>query len=51
MAIIPRVQRSAFTILKRNIGSSAILAQKGQATDPIQKLFVQKIKEYDQKAK
>ncbi|CAL8111323.1 unnamed protein product [Orchesella dallaii] len=51
MAVIPKLQRSAFTILKRNIGFSAILAQKGQAVDPIQKLFVQKVREYDQKSK
>jgi len=30
---------------------SAILAQKGQASDSIQKLFIQMLKEYDQKAK
>jgi len=33
------------------MGISAVLAQKAQATDPIQKLFIQKIKEYEQKAK
>ncbi|XP_052803801.1 ATP synthase-coupling factor 6, mitochondrial-like [Mya arenaria] len=33
----------------RNIGSTAILAQ--EAKEPIQQLFVQKIKEFDQKKK
>jgi hypothetical protein len=51
MNVIPRVQKSVVTICRRNLGVSAILAQKGQATDPIQKLFLQKLKDYDQKAK
>ena len=37
-------------ILRRNIGISAVCYQK-TATDPIQKLFVDKIHEYSQKSK
>lgn len=51
MNVIPRIQKSALGMCRRNLGISAVLAQKGQATDPIQKLFLQKLKEYDQKAK
>ena len=51
MNVIPRIQKSLTLSLRRNIGVSAILAQKGQATDSVQKLFVQMLKEYDQKAK
>jgi hypothetical protein len=50
MNVIPRAQKSISTIFRRNLGLSAILAQKAPV-DPIQKLFVQKIREYDQKAK
>jgi len=51
LRLTPQVQRFAWNLARRNLGISAVLAQKGQATDPIQKLFVQKIREYDQKAK
>ncbi len=52
MNVIPRIQRSVSVALRRNIGISAVLAQKGgAATDQVQRLFVQMIKEYDQKAK
>jgi F-type H+-transporting ATPase subunit 6 len=51
MSLIPKIQRSVSVVFRRNIGISAVLAQKGTASDPIQKLFVQKIKEYDQKSK
>jgi len=51
MNALPRIQKSVVTVCRRNLGVSAVLAQKGQATDPIQKLFLQKLKEYDQKAK
>jgi len=37
--------------LKRNIGVSAACNQKATATDPIQKLFVDKVHEYTQKSK
>lgn len=51
MNVLPRLQKSVVTLGRRNLGISAVLAQKGQATDPIQKLFLQKLKEYDSKAK
>ncbi|XP_076331018.1 ATP synthase-coupling factor 6, mitochondrial-like [Tachypleus tridentatus] len=43
--------RSIFsrTVLKRNFGVSVVVVQKIQ--DPIQKLFVEKLKEYTQKSK
>ena len=36
--------------VRRNIGMTAVLAQKAP-TDPIQKLFLDKVKEYAQKSK
>jgi len=51
MNITPRVRQTVALAFRRNIGVSSILAQKGQATDPIQKLFIQMVKEYDQKSK
>ncbi|XP_013794873.1 ATP synthase-coupling factor 6, mitochondrial-like isoform X2 [Limulus polyphemus] len=43
--------RSIFsrTVLKRNFGVSAVAVQKIQ--DPIQKLFIEKLREYTQKSK
>ena len=38
------------TVVKRNLGVSAVLAQKATATDPIQQLFVDKIREYAKKS-
>uniref|UniRef100_A0A646QIQ0 ATP synthase-coupling factor 6, mitochondrial n=1 Tax=Hemiscolopendra marginata TaxID=943146 RepID=A0A646QIQ0_9MYRI len=37
-------------LLKRNYGITAVILQK-TPTDPIQKLFVEKIREYNQKSK
>ncbi|XP_064614079.1 ATP synthase-coupling factor 6, mitochondrial-like [Liolophura sinensis] len=37
--------------VRRNIAASAVLTQKAGALDPIQQLFVQKIREYGQKSK
>ncbi|NWS73745.1 ATP5J factor, partial [Crotophaga sulcirostris] len=44
--------RSAFsTHLRRNIGLSAIVFNKTRDLDPVQKLFVDKIREYNTKSK
>jgi len=50
MNIVPRNTLAVSKIFRRNFGITAVVAQ-GQATDPIQKLFVQKLREYDQKSK
>lgn len=54
MAFLSRT-RSAFPILnvvlKRNIGASAVVLAKGEtASDPIQKLFLDKLNEYKTKS-
>jgi len=51
MSLLARAQRSVCVTLRRNIGISAVVAQKGQANDAIQKLFLQSIREYEQKSK
>jgi len=51
MSFLARARSSVTLTVRRNIGFSAVLAQKGQATDPVQKMFIQSIKEYDQKSK
>ncbi|XP_065110133.1 ATP synthase-coupling factor 6, mitochondrial [Paramisgurnus dabryanus] len=44
--------RSAVTVtLRRNIGLSAVLFNKAKDLDPVQKLFVDKIREYNSKSK
>ncbi|XP_055062246.1 ATP synthase-coupling factor 6, mitochondrial [Misgurnus anguillicaudatus] len=44
--------RSAVTVtLRRNIGLSAVLFNKTKDLDPVQKLFVDKIREYNSKSK
>ncbi|KAI7811542.1 ATP synthase-coupling factor 6, mitochondrial [Triplophysa rosa] len=44
--------RSAVTVtLRRNIGLSAVLFNKAKDLDPVQKLFLDKIREYNTKAK
>lgn len=37
--------------LRRNIGLSAIVFNKAKELDPVQKLFVDKIREYNTKSK
>ncbi|KAM9566503.1 ATP synthase peripheral stalk subunit F6, mitochondrial isoform 1-T4 [Guaruba guarouba] len=39
------------TQLRRNIGLSAIVFNKAKELDPVQKLFLEKIKEYNTKSK
>jgi len=51
MNVVPRVRKSVELAFRRNIGVASVLAQKGTATDAIQKLFIQMVKEYDQKSK
>lgn len=46
---ILRVAREAPKLFKRNIGISAVAFQK--ASDPIQQLFVDKLREYKQKSR
>jgi F-type H+-transporting ATPase subunit 6 len=47
-----RCGRIAHKVLTRNIGVSSVCYQKAQASsDPIQKLFIDKIHEYAQKSK
>lgn len=47
-----RLGQVAVKTLRRNIGISAVCLQKAQASlDPIQRLFVDKIREYAQKSK
>ncbi|XP_020511865.1 ATP synthase-coupling factor 6, mitochondrial [Labrus bergylta] len=44
--------RSAVSLtLRRNIGISAVLFNKGKDLDPIQKLFLDKIRDYSNKSK
>ncbi|KAM4701473.1 ATP synthase peripheral stalk subunit F6, mitochondrial [Discoglossus pictus] len=46
------VLRSSLSVhLRRNIGLTAIAFNKAKELDPIQKLFVDKIREYDTKSK
>ncbi|XP_030607055.1 ATP synthase peripheral stalk subunit F6, mitochondrial [Archocentrus centrarchus] len=46
------VLRSAVTLtLRRNIGISAVLFQRAKELDPVQKLFLDKIRDYNSKAK
>ncbi|XP_066517521.1 ATP synthase-coupling factor 6, mitochondrial [Hoplias malabaricus] len=46
------VLSSAFSLtLKRNIGISAVLFNRAKELDPVQKLFVDKIREYTSKSK
>ncbi|KAK2170095.1 hypothetical protein LSH36_4g03014 [Paralvinella palmiformis] len=53
--VIPRVQHCRhllFRQFRRNIGISAVLCQKtATKLDPIQQLFVEKIREYNNKSK
>ena len=44
-----RAQLVVFQQFRRNLGVSAALYQKAAATDPIQQLFLAKIREYKQK--
>ncbi|XP_077050955.1 ATP synthase peripheral stalk subunit F6, mitochondrial [Siphateles boraxobius] len=44
--------RSAVSVsLRRNIGLSAVLFNKARDLDPVQKLFLDKIREYNSKSK
>ncbi|KAK1802794.1 hypothetical protein P4O66_021335 [Electrophorus voltai] len=44
--------RSAVTVtLRRNIGISAVLFNRAKELDPVQKLFLDKIREYNTKSK
>ena len=44
--------RSAVTLtLRRNIGISAVLFSKAKDLDPVQKLFLDKIRDYNSKSK
>ncbi|KAM8722661.1 ATP synthase-coupling factor 6, mitochondrial [Acanthopagrus latus] len=46
------VLRSAVSLtLRRNIGMSAILFQRAKELDPVQKLFLDKIRDYKSKSK
>ncbi|NXX86351.1 ATP5J factor, partial [Urocolius indicus] len=46
------ILRSAVSIhLRRNIGFSAVVFNKAKELDPVQKLFVDKIREYNTKSK
>uniref|UniRef100_A0A3Q4GQM6 ATP synthase peripheral stalk subunit F6, mitochondrial n=2 Tax=Neolamprologus brichardi TaxID=32507 RepID=A0A3Q4GQM6_NEOBR len=46
------VLRSAVSLtLRRNIGISAVLFQRAKELDPVQKLFLDKIRDYNSKAK
>ncbi|XP_034033174.1 ATP synthase-coupling factor 6, mitochondrial-like isoform X2 [Thalassophryne amazonica] len=46
------VWRSAVSLtFRRNIGISAVLFQKAKELDPVQKLFLDKIREYNSKSK
>ncbi|KFP31831.1 hypothetical protein N325_05100 [Colius striatus] len=46
------ILRSAISIqLRRNIGFSAVVFNKAKELDPVQKLFVDKIREYTTKSK
>lgn len=46
------VLRSAVSLtLRRNIGMSAILFQRAKELDPVQKLFLDKIRDYKGKSK
>lgn len=47
---ISLIKRTPWQIARRNLGLTAVIANK-VATDPIQKLFVDKVKEYAQKTK
>ena len=47
--VLVRELRTLSNTLKRNYGVSSILLQKAQ--DPIQQLFVEKIREYSKKKK
>ncbi|XP_067143453.1 ATP synthase-coupling factor 6, mitochondrial isoform X2 [Centruroides vittatus] len=44
------IPRAVYATFRRNVGISAVLLQK-TPTDPIQKLFVDKLREYTQKSK
>uniref|UniRef100_A0A023G6M1 ATP synthase-coupling factor 6, mitochondrial n=1 Tax=Amblyomma triste TaxID=251400 RepID=A0A023G6M1_AMBTT len=48
-ARVTNLVKQCFTQCKRNYGVSAVLMQK--SLDPIQQLFVEKIREYAQKSK
>lgn len=46
------VLRSAVTVtLRRNIGISAVLFNRAKELDPVQKLFLDKIRDYTSKSK
>ncbi|TKS66327.1 ATP synthase peripheral stalk subunit F6, mitochondrial [Larimichthys crocea] len=46
------VLRSAVSLtLRRNIGISAVLLQRAKELDPVQKLFLDKIRDYNAKSK
>lgn len=46
------VLRSAVSLtLRRNIGISAVLLQRAKELDPVQKLFLDKIRDYNNKSK
>ncbi|TMS11883.1 ATP synthase-coupling factor 6, mitochondrial [Larimichthys crocea] len=46
------VLRSAVSLtLRRNIGISAVLLQRAKELDPVQKLFLDKIRDYNSKSK
>lgn len=46
------ILRSAVTLtLRRNIGLSAVLFNRAKELDPVQKLFLDKIRDYNNKSK
>ncbi|XP_014665784.1 PREDICTED: ATP synthase-coupling factor 6, mitochondrial-like [Priapulus caudatus] len=48
---LPHLRRFVWTLGRRNLGLTAVAAQTTAKLDPIQKLFVDKIREYDTKSK
>ncbi|XP_005168047.1 ATP synthase peripheral stalk subunit F6, mitochondrial isoform X2 [Danio rerio] len=51
-ARVSSLLRSALSVsLRRNIGLSAVLFNKAKDMDPIQKLFLDKIRDYNSKSK
>ncbi|XP_048397374.1 ATP synthase-coupling factor 6, mitochondrial [Stegostoma tigrinum] len=45
------LRSSLFVEVRRNIGLTAVVFNKTQNLDPIQKLFIDKIRDYDAKSK
>ncbi|XP_029113672.1 ATP synthase peripheral stalk subunit F6, mitochondrial [Scleropages formosus] len=45
------LRRSVSPVLRRNVGLSAALLSRAKELDPVQKLFLDKIRDYDSKSK